>query len=92
MGTESTRVATTYQSLVDQTRRIAGQQIHNAWAEEPVNDDSGMNMPDLGLKQLEQFEQAYLSATSDHLSVIPWLRWRPGPRSHPTSAGAITEN
>jgi hypothetical protein len=92
MGTESTRVATTYRSLVDQTRRIAGQQIHDAWAEEPIRDDSGMNMPDLGLKKLEQFEQEFLSAASDHLSVIPWRRWRPGPRSHPTSAAAITGN
>jgi hypothetical protein len=92
MGTESPRVATKYRSLVDLTRRIAGQRIHDAWAEVPIKDDSGMNMPDLGLKQLEQFEQEFLAAASDHLSVIPWRRWRPGSGSRPTSTGAITEN
>ena len=92
MSTESPRVAAAYRALVDQTRRIAGQQIHDAWSEAPIGDDNGMNMPDLGLRKLEQWEQAFLSAASDHLSVIPWRRWRPGPRSHPTSTRAINDS
>lgn len=80
MGTESPRVAASYRGLVAETRRVAGQQIHTAWSEAPVAADNGMNMPDLGLSELQPWEQAFLSAASDHVSIAPWRRWRPGAR------------
>jgi hypothetical protein len=78
MGTESPRVASTYRDLVVEVRRVAGRQIHDAWAEAPVREDKGMNMPDLGLGQLDEAEKSFLSAASDHLSFVPWRRWRRG--------------
>lgn len=76
IGTESARVASTYRALVVETRRVAGQQIHDAWAQPAISDDTGMNMPDLGLSQLEKSEKDFLGAASDHLSLVPWRRWR----------------
>ena len=78
MNTESSRVASTYRALVAEVRRVAGQQIHDAWAEAPISEDKGMNMPDLGLSQLDESERAFLAAASDHLSFVPWRRWRHG--------------
>ena len=78
MGTESSRVASTYRALVVEVRRVAGQQIHDAWAEAPISEDKGMNMPDLGLSLLDESEAAFLAAASDHLSFVPWRRWRHG--------------
>ena len=76
METESPLVALKYRTLVDETRRLAGHQIHDAWSEEPVGDDRGMNMPDLGLNQLESSEREFLSTTRDHLSLNPCRRWK----------------
>jgi hypothetical protein len=76
MDTESSRVTSTYRALVAEVRRVAGQQIHDAWAEAPISEDNGMNMPDLGLSQLDQSERACLAAASDHLSFVPWRRWQ----------------
>jgi hypothetical protein len=75
IGTESPQVAVAYRALVAQTRRVAGQQIHDAWSEAPIDNDGGMNMPDLGLSQLDGWERAFLAAASNHLSVVPWRRW-----------------
>lgn len=80
MDTESSRVASTYRKLIAELRRVAGQQIHDAWAEAAVSDDNGMNMPDLGLGRLEEWEKAFLSAASDHLSFVPWRRWKQLPK------------
>jgi hypothetical protein len=78
MDTESSRVASTYTALDVEVRRVAGQQIHDAWVEAPICEDKGMNMPDLGLDELDESEKAFLAAASDHLSFVPWRRWRHG--------------
>jgi hypothetical protein len=80
MGTESPRVAASYRRVVAETRRVVGRPIHDAWSEVPIDDDSGMNMPDLGLAELEQWEKAFLSAAGDHLSLVPWRRWKREPK------------
>lgn len=78
MDTESPRVASKYRALIVEVRRLAGQRIHDAWAEAPISEDKGMNIPDLGLSQLDQSEKEFLSAARDHLSFVPWRRWRHG--------------
>lgn len=69
MRTESPAVAAAYEALVTETRRIAGRQIHDAWAIAPASKDEQMNMPDLGLGALKPSEDAYLAA------VVRHLRW-----------------
>ena len=76
MKTESPAVAAAYDTLVADTRRIAGGQIHDAWMTAPMSTDDGMNMPDLGLAALKPSEDAYLAAVAHHLS---WSR-RQSPR------------
>jgi hypothetical protein len=76
MATESARVAAAYCSLVADTRRVAGQQIHIAWTTPAPKKDEGMNMPDLGLGQLAAPEATFLAAVADHLSWWPHRRWR----------------
>ncbi len=71
--TESSDVATAYETLVAETRRIAGRQIHEAWKIAPISSDEAMNMPDLGLAALKPSEDAYLTAVARHLSW--WRRW-----------------
>lgn len=69
MKTESSAVAATYETLVAETRRIAGGQIHEAWMAPPISTDDQMNMPNLGLGALKTTEDAYLAA------VARQLRW-----------------
>jgi hypothetical protein len=76
MATESARVAAAYRSLVAETRRTAGQQIHEAWRASAPAKDEQMNMPDLGLGELAEAEAAFLEVVRDHLSWWPHRRWR----------------
>ena len=60
------------------TRHTVGVQISQAWREEPIEDDAGMNMPDLGLGVLRQHEHDYLDTAAKHLRSWPlWNRTRP---------------
>ena len=73
--TESPYVHRSFSELLEQVRRAAGTEIHEAWLEPAVADDSEMNMPDIGLSALTQYESAYLQEVVDHLSLWPrWLR------------------
>jgi len=73
LSTESRRVSAAYEELISKMREIAGHQIHEAWTIEPLTEDTGMNMPDLGLGALTPFKEKYLKEVSSHLSCIPCL-------------------
>ena len=75
LKTESPYVYCSFAELLEQVRRVAGEAMHEAWLEPAAQDDSKMNMPDLGLSALKVYESAYLEEVVDHLSLSPrWLR------------------
>lgn len=83
--TESQQVADAYTALVTDLRAIAGRLIHKGWDAPPMQDDAGMNIPDIApeLNKLRPLKERYLSEVTDHLSIWPrWLR-RLLRRSHP---------
>lgn len=65
---ESPRVAAMYDCLVTVTRRVAGQEMHQAWKKEPISADAEMNVPGLEMGDYEQSRSAYLDAVETHLS------------------------
>jgi len=71
LATESTSVSKTYETLVAKLRETAGAKIREAWLTPPIDSDSGMNMPDLGLSVLKTLKDAYLLEVAYHLSVLP---------------------
>lgn len=71
LATESTSVSKAYETLVAKLRETAGVKIREAWLTPPIDSDSGMNMPDLGLKELKPLKEAYLQEVIYHLSMIP---------------------
>jgi hypothetical protein len=68
-------VAAAHRQLVAKTREIAGAYMHDAWEQDPITDDTQMNIPGgLDFSTLDEFEQAYLDAVADDLA---WYRfWR----------------
>jgi hypothetical protein len=68
-------VATEYRNLVEKTREVAGSYMHNAWKSDPLETDSGMNIPDLDYTPLGSYEEAYLDAVKDDLSWGGEIRW-----------------
>ena len=75
LRTESRHVHRSYTGLLEQVRSVAGAAMQEAWLEPPIEDDSGMNMPDLGLSALAPYESAYLDEVVHHLTFWPrWLR------------------
>ena len=73
LRTESSCVHQSYTELVSKMRLVAGKAMHVAWLESAAEDDSGMNMPDIGLSAMTPYESAYLEEVVDHLSL--WPRW-----------------
>lgn len=77
ISTESAAVFSAYTTLVDTTRRIAGGYMNDAWREEPLADDRGMNLR-LDYSALKQPQNEYLSAVKRDMSFlrvwIPRLR------------------
>ncbi len=71
LATESKNVSKVYENLVAQLREITGAKIREAWLTPPIDSDSGMNMPGLGLSTLKPLKEAYLLEVTYHLSVIP---------------------
>ena len=67
---EAPKVANAYQVLAAETRRIAGKQIHDAWNSAAVASDAEMNMPDLGLAELDAARRSYLEALRSNLAPI----------------------
>jgi hypothetical protein len=75
LSTESPSVSQAFNTLIKQLRAVAGTEISRAWNEPPMSEDTGMNMPDLGLGTLRPFKGAYLREVSAELSVLPrWMR------------------
>ena len=73
--TESQEVSDAYQNLIGELRLIAGNEIRKAWDDSPVDDDAGMNMPDLGLDRIEPLKMVFLVEVVNELSLTPrWLR------------------
>lgn len=70
-------VADRYQALIEQTRRIAGGYMRDAWNAEPLGDDPGMNIADISFAPLVEHEAAYLDAVHRSLGfwrvAIPWF-------------------
>lgn len=58
----ATEVSDRYDELVAQTRRIAGGYMRDAWNADPLDSDSGMNIPDIDYRPLTEYEQAYLAS------------------------------
>jgi hypothetical protein len=71
----ATEVADKYAELVRETRRVAGGYIRKAWDDEPIEEDSHMNVPGgLDFSQIDTYERAYLSQVAADLA---WYRfWR----------------
>ncbi len=63
-------VADRYEELVAHTRRIAGGYMREAWKADPLDNDSGMNIPDIDYEPLKTYERAYLDAV--HRSLRFW--------------------
>lgn len=71
LATQSVSVSRIYETLVTKLREVAGAKIREAWLTPPIDSDSGMNMPDLGLSELKPLKEAYLQEVACHLSAIP---------------------
>jgi hypothetical protein len=71
-------IANKYVDLVAETRRIAGGYMHDAWNEDPLDTDAGMNIAGIDYTPLDDYETAYLDAVRDGLKfwqvAFPWLR------------------
>jgi|SRR5579862_4637693 len=70
---EAPPVGCRYEELVDETRRVVGQYIHDAWDTPPITRDSCVHAPDVDYDPLAVHDDAYLTAVADHLSII----WAP---------------
>lgn len=69
LSLESKKVSKAYDLLICKLREIAGEKVREAWLSQPINSDTGMNMPDLGLSALKPFKEKYLQAVASHLSL-----------------------
>lgn len=56
-----------YGELVAHTRRVAGGYMRDAWNAPPLDNDAGMNIPDIDYTPLKEYEQAYLDAVKQSL-------------------------
>ena len=75
LRTESPHVHQSFSMLLQQVRRVAGGAMREAWLEPALEEDSKVNMPDLGYAALEPYENGYLDEVVHHLSLWPrWLR------------------
>lgn len=69
--TEDKRTSQAFEQLVAQTRKVMGQRIHDAWERPPITDDAGMNISDVTRDGLDELQNHYLQAVTDHLSLWP---------------------
>jgi hypothetical protein len=72
---ESPEVAARYERLLGETRRIAGQMMHEAWTLPPVSSDAQMNLGEWAkpLEELHSLEAEYLKAVRVRLRLWRWL-------------------
>jgi hypothetical protein len=59
---EDDEVGKRYQALVDEARRVAGNEMRKAWTLPPVSTDVEMNIADIDLASLTPLEDAFVSA------------------------------
>lgn len=81
------RVAAPYDELVATARSVVGKEAHDAWEQEPIAEDSGMNMGPLFDRleefrnELAAFQEAMARATLPRrLRVARWIHERNGRR------------
>jgi hypothetical protein len=65
--TESTEVSEKYETLVHETRLIAGSYMREAWKAPPLDNDAGMNISDINYDALKQPQIEYLDAMRNNL-------------------------
>jgi hypothetical protein len=70
-----------YEALVNETRKVAGGYMRDAWNSKALDSDSGMNIADIDFRVLRGLETAYLDAVQKSLNfwqvAFPWLGRRP---------------
>ena len=86
LRTESPEVAEAFGQLVSETRRVAGESIHDGWKAAPPTEDQQMNMPDLGLGALMPFRERYLEAVTKDLAPFR-SRFTAQKRRRPSASG-----
>jgi hypothetical protein len=72
---ESETVGTTYATLIQEMRKVAGGAMRQAWVDEPATSDADVNIPPVivDLSPLKPFETAYMDAVAAHLRTLaPW--------------------
>jgi hypothetical protein len=70
--TDSTRVAQTFEAMVEATRAKVGPQISAAWNAPAAQRDTDMNLGSrIDLDGLAELDEEYLVAVREHLSGIP---------------------
>lgn len=78
ISTESKAVSTKYDLLVNETRRIAGTYMHEAWDATPFDSDAGMNIAGIDYKDLRTPQDDYLEALKQDMTfwrvAFPKLR------------------
>jgi hypothetical protein len=69
---ESAAVGDAYATLVGQLRRVAGKACHDAWTAESTSADAQMNigLDVIDLRELSEFETAYVGAAQQHLDAF----------------------
>ena len=67
---EAPSVAEHYVSLVNETRRIVGPHISQAWKQPPPTSDTDMQTHGIDITALDPFEAAYIRACNKHLNRI----------------------
>jgi hypothetical protein len=73
LAIESKSVSKAYEELIAKLKEIVGAKIHEAWEIPPIESDSDMNMPDLGINALKPLKETYLREVAKHLSGKPKL-------------------
>ena len=70
------RISRAYDELVEEARRTAGREAHEAWKVEPVTEDRQMNMPEL-FERLAAFRQRLAAFEKDlaRATLPRRLRW-----------------
>jgi hypothetical protein len=77
ISTESSAVPEKYETLVRDTRRVAGD-MHEAWKAPPLDNDAGMNIAHVDDHALGEPQKRYPAAVKADLGfwrvAFPWLR------------------
>jgi hypothetical protein len=76
---ESPHVGDAYATLVQETRRIAGSMIRDAWTRQSTLASDTMNITDVDLTDLDGLDGAFRALVEAELALPPWawwMRWR----------------